>query len=60
MSTNQKMIGIETSTKELIDKYYKQKGFSTRAKYIKSLVEFDTIVIKVKEELDKINPELTN
>jgi len=54
------MIGINSETKILIDKYYKEKGFSKRAKYIKSLVEFDTIVNKVKEELIEEVKDLIN
>ena len=51
------MIGINSETKILIDKYYKQKGFSTRASYIKSLVEMN---IANHPEIQNVNPELIN
>jgi len=54
MSENQKMIGIENTTKQLIDENYKLKGFSTRAKYLKNLVEKDN------PKVENVNPELIN
>lgn len=55
MSTNQKMIGIDSKTKELIEKYYIERGFTTRSKYIKHLVQTDLINIIEKEKNPYIN-----
>jgi len=52
MNEKQKLIGVDDLTKELIDKNFKEKGFTTRAKYIKSLVEKDNPII-----IDDVNPE---
>jgi hypothetical protein len=41
MDEKQKLIGVDYKTKDLIDKNFSIKGFSTRSKYIKSLVEKD-------------------
>jgi len=43
MDKKQFLIGVDENTKKLIDKY-KQKGFETRSKYIKSLLQRDNIL----------------
>lgn len=39
----QELVGIDRATKELLDNVYKIKGFSTRGKYIKSLIQRDNV-----------------
>lgn len=57
MNDKQKLIGVDDSTKKLIDENYSKRGFTTRAKYIKSLVEIDTVN---HPEIETVNPELIN
>jgi hypothetical protein len=57
MSEKQKLIGVDDSTKQLIDKNYSKRGFTTRAKYLKSLVEIDTAN---HPEIEQVNPEHLN
>jgi len=57
MNEKQKLIGVDDTTKKLIDENFKVRGFTTRAKYIKSLVQIDTMN---HPEIENVNPELIN
>lgn len=52
MNEKQKLIGVDSHTKELIDSKFKEKGYTTRAKYIKALVDKDNPTI-----INDVNPE---
>ena len=58
MSEKQKMTSVDVSTKELIDKYYSIRGFKTRSKYIKSLVEEDVCKLVQPDIIPEINPNV--